>query len=175
MSRCLLTASELDIASQIQKDVLPKEAPDSPGLDIVAKNRAAAEVGGDSFDFLSSPDGNQTFIYIGDVTGHGVVLAMLVYVCAISMNVTDIGVVQEGSGHLKKAAGSQNVIRVVPVEQTPRAECQPLINRVALSSILFTRPMGQPRTILFYNLFASICRSRIEDNELQVWISLEQN
>jgi serine phosphatase RsbU (regulator of sigma subunit) len=65
-------SSELDIASQIQKDVLPKVAPDSPGLDIVAKTRSAAEVGGDSFDFLQSPDGNQTFIYIGDVTGHGV-------------------------------------------------------------------------------------------------------
>lgn len=65
-------SSELDIASQIQRDVLPKEAPNSPGLDIVAKTRAAAEVGGDSFDFLSSPDGNETYIYTGDVTGHGV-------------------------------------------------------------------------------------------------------
>ncbi len=65
-------SSELDIAANIQKEVLPKEAPDSPGLDIVAKNRSAAEVGGDSFDFLPSADGNQTFIYIGDVTGHGV-------------------------------------------------------------------------------------------------------
>ena len=65
-------SSELDIAAQIQKDVLPKSAPDSPGLDIVAKTRSAAEVGGDCFDFLSSPDGNQTYIFIGDVTGHGV-------------------------------------------------------------------------------------------------------
>lgn len=65
-------SSELDIASQIQKDVLPKEAPESPGLDIVAKTRSAAEVGGDCFDFLSSPDKNHTYIYIGDVTGHGV-------------------------------------------------------------------------------------------------------
>ena len=65
-------SSELDIASKIQNDVLPKEAPNSPGLDIVAKTKSAAEVGGDSFDFLSSPDGNNTFIYIGDVTGHGV-------------------------------------------------------------------------------------------------------
>lgn len=65
-------SSELDIAAQIQRDVLPKVAPDSPGLDIVAKTRSAAEVGGDCFDFIPSPDGNQTFIYIGDVTGHGV-------------------------------------------------------------------------------------------------------
>ena len=65
-------SSELDIAAQIQKDVLPKKAPNSPGLDIVAKTRSAAEVGGDCFDFLSSNDGKQTYIYIGDVTGHGV-------------------------------------------------------------------------------------------------------
>lgn len=65
-------SSELDIAARIQKDVLPKEAPAAPGLDVVAKTRSAAEVGGDTFDFLSSPDGDQIFIYIGDVTGHGV-------------------------------------------------------------------------------------------------------
>ncbi len=65
-------SSELDIASSIQRDVLPKEAPEAPGLDVVAKTRSAAEVGGDTFDFLTSADGNQVFIYIGDVTGHGV-------------------------------------------------------------------------------------------------------
>ncbi len=65
-------SSELDIAAQIQKDVLPKEAPEAPGLDIVAKTRSAAEVGGDNFDFVPSVDGSQLFIYIGDVTGHGV-------------------------------------------------------------------------------------------------------
>jgi len=65
-------SSELDIASSIQRDVLPKEAPEAPGLDVMAKTRSAAEVGGDTFDFLTSADGNQVFIYIGDVTGHGV-------------------------------------------------------------------------------------------------------
>jgi Fe2+ transport system protein FeoA len=64
--------SELDIAAQIQRDVLPKSAPESKGLDIVAKTRPATEIGGDSFDFLKTADGKQTIIYIGDVTGHGV-------------------------------------------------------------------------------------------------------
>ncbi len=64
--------SELDIAAQIQRDVLPKSAPESPGLDIVAKTRPAAEIGGDSFDFLKTADDKQTILYIGDVTGHGV-------------------------------------------------------------------------------------------------------
>lgn len=65
-------SSELDIAASIQRDVLPKEVPEARGLDVLAKTRSAAEIGGDNFDFLTSADGNQLFIYIGDVTGHGV-------------------------------------------------------------------------------------------------------
>lgn len=65
-------SSELDIASSIQHDVLPKEVPEARGLDVLAKTRSAAEIGGDTFDFLTSADEDQLFIYIGDVTGHGV-------------------------------------------------------------------------------------------------------
>lgn len=65
-------SSELDIASKIQRDVLPKETPEAPSLDIIAKNRPAAEIGGDNFDFILAPDGDNVFIYVGDVTGHGV-------------------------------------------------------------------------------------------------------
>jgi serine phosphatase RsbU (regulator of sigma subunit) len=63
-------SSELNIAQKIQQDLLPESAPNIPGLDIIAKTRPAAEIGGDSFDFITK--GDQTFIYIGDVTGHGV-------------------------------------------------------------------------------------------------------
>lgn len=63
-------SAELDIASRIQKDILPREAPLIPSLNVLAKSRSAAEIGGDSFDFIEAR-GN-TLIYIGDVTGHGV-------------------------------------------------------------------------------------------------------
>ena len=63
-------STELNIAQKIQQDLLPDSAPTIPGLDIIAKTRPAAEIGGDSFDFITK--GEQTFIYIGDVTGHGV-------------------------------------------------------------------------------------------------------
>ena len=66
---------ELEVAAQIQKDILPVETPHIPGLDIVAKTRAAVELGGDNFDFISEK-GN-TYIYIGDVTGHGVPAALV--------------------------------------------------------------------------------------------------
>lgn len=67
--------SELEIASQIQKDILPPEVPQIPGLDIVAKTRPAVELGGDNFDFITEKD--NTFIYVGDVTGHGVPAALV--------------------------------------------------------------------------------------------------
>ncbi len=66
---------ELEIAAQLQKDILPVEAPHIPGLEIIAKNRPASELGGDNFDFITSKD--NTYIYVGDVTGHGVPAALV--------------------------------------------------------------------------------------------------
>lgn len=67
--------NELEIAYQIQKAILPPQNPKVPGLDIVAKTRPAAELGGDNFDFITV--GNNTYIYVGDVTGHGVPAAIV--------------------------------------------------------------------------------------------------
>jgi serine phosphatase RsbU (regulator of sigma subunit) len=67
--------SELEVASQIQMAILPPSNPKVPGLDIDAKTRPAAELGGDVFDFITS--GNNTYIYVGDVTGHGVPAAIV--------------------------------------------------------------------------------------------------
>jgi serine phosphatase RsbU (regulator of sigma subunit) len=64
-------SSELTLATDIQKMVLPQEIPQVPGLDIYASTRPAAEIGGDSFDIIRSKHDN-TFLYVGDVTGHGV-------------------------------------------------------------------------------------------------------
>ncbi|MFA6436259.1 MAG: SpoIIE family protein phosphatase, partial [Candidatus Gracilibacteria bacterium] len=63
-------SSELNVAQKIQDDLLPKKAPPIKGLDIIARTKPAAEIGGDCFDFIKK--GNQTFIYMGDVTGHGI-------------------------------------------------------------------------------------------------------
>lgn len=67
--------SELEIAAALQRDILPLKSPKIPGLDIVAKNRPAEELGGDSFDFVTV--GDNSYIYIGDVTGHGVPAALV--------------------------------------------------------------------------------------------------
>lgn len=67
--------NELEIAAELQRDILPLTTPDIPGLDVIAKNRPAAELGGDNFDFITR--GENTYIYIGDVTGHGVPAALV--------------------------------------------------------------------------------------------------
>ena len=67
--------NELEVAANIQKDILPTQNPNIKGLDISAKTRSAAELGGDNFDFLTVNE--NSFIYVGDVTGHGVPAAIV--------------------------------------------------------------------------------------------------
>lgn len=62
--------SEVELAADIQRHVLKKTYPIIPHLDIVADTKSATEVGGDSYDIISQ--GENTYIYLGDVTGHGV-------------------------------------------------------------------------------------------------------
>lgn len=66
---------ELSIAASLQRDILPLNSPKISGLQLVAKNKPASEVGGDIFNFISTKD--KTYVYIGDVTGHGVAAALI--------------------------------------------------------------------------------------------------
>jgi serine phosphatase RsbU (regulator of sigma subunit) len=61
---------EIDLAEQIQQLLLPKSYPLCTWCCIGVKNRMAAGLGGDYFDFITMPDGCQS-LFIGDVTGHG--------------------------------------------------------------------------------------------------------
>lgn len=66
---------ELTIAAQLQRDILPVRSPLVPGLEVDTKNKPATELGGDIFNFINSKD--KTYIYIGDVTGHGVAAGLI--------------------------------------------------------------------------------------------------
>lgn len=72
-------SKELELASEIQQDLLPKTVPSIAGLDLAAGLIPATEVGGDVYDFLSIDEDNH-FGYVGDVTGHGVPAGLLVSV-----------------------------------------------------------------------------------------------
>lgn len=62
---------ELELASNIQKQIIPKVLPQVSGLQIAAGLKPAGEIGGDMYDFLNLNDQRLLF-YLGDVTGHGV-------------------------------------------------------------------------------------------------------
>ena len=63
--------SELELAQNVQKMLLPQAAPDIPGLEIAAYSRPAQIVGGDYFDFIEFKNGFHG-LAIADVAGHGV-------------------------------------------------------------------------------------------------------
>lgn len=62
---------ELQLATQIQTNLVPKTVPVIPGVDVAAGLIPAEEIGGDIFDFLQV-DQERWLMYLGDVTGHGV-------------------------------------------------------------------------------------------------------
>src|SRR5512133_1698698 len=61
---------DLDLAEKIQQLLLPKSSPSCTWCCIGVKNRMAARLGGDYFDFITMPDECQS-LFIGDVTRHG--------------------------------------------------------------------------------------------------------
>ena len=63
--------SELELAQDVQKMLLPQEVPNIPGLEIAAFIRPAQIVGGDYFDFVDFSNGLHG-LAIADVAGHGV-------------------------------------------------------------------------------------------------------
>jgi len=67
---------ELRVATLIQQNFLPKEAPSLDGWHLAAHYQPAREVGGDFYDFIGLDDG-RLGIVIGDVTDKGVPAALV--------------------------------------------------------------------------------------------------
>ena len=66
--------SELRIARDIQRSIVPNEFPQRTGLDLYAYMMPAKEVGGDLYDYLLEDD--HLYICLGDVSGKGVPAAL---------------------------------------------------------------------------------------------------
>ncbi len=67
------------LASEVQRNLMPKEHRLAEGLEIAGQSRWCDETGGDYYDFFSRTVEGQsrTGIVIGDVTGHGIPSALL--------------------------------------------------------------------------------------------------
>ena len=78
---------DMQLAAEIQRQILPKGVPHLPGFEIAGWNRPAREVGGDYYDLLplavGSFEGNderpeRLGVALGDVSGKGVPAALMV-------------------------------------------------------------------------------------------------
>jgi PAS domain S-box-containing protein len=74
-----LQKQSLSLAGEVQRSLLPEEAPHIDGLDVAGRTLSCDEIGGDYFDFLWDRQCPQDAlsIVVGDVTGHGVEAALL--------------------------------------------------------------------------------------------------
>jgi sigma-B regulation protein RsbU (phosphoserine phosphatase) len=67
---------DLQMARNIQNNLLPNKNPTIPGFEVAGKSYAAREVGGDYFDFIDLGNGRWN-IALGDVSGKGIAAALL--------------------------------------------------------------------------------------------------
>ena len=68
--------TELALAAQIQRNLLPAAPAPSRGLSVAARMEPAGQIGGDFYDFVS-PDPETVVFVLGDISGKGVPAALL--------------------------------------------------------------------------------------------------
>ncbi len=72
-------SQSMELARQIQHNLLPAQAPELPGLDLAGDSHYCDQTGGDYYDvFKTGGAGESSFaVVVGDVSGHGVSSALL--------------------------------------------------------------------------------------------------
>lgn len=79
--------SQLAIARDIQRRLLPEKPPQVAGFTIAGWSEAAEQTGGDFYDWVEMPDG-KLVVSIADATGHGLGPAMMASLCRAYMRAT---------------------------------------------------------------------------------------
>ena len=70
----------MNLAMEVQQNLLPTSPPSVPGLDIAGRSLYCQETGGDYFDYILRPGsagGPRFCVAVGDVVGHGISAALL--------------------------------------------------------------------------------------------------
>jgi sigma-B regulation protein RsbU (phosphoserine phosphatase) len=80
----VVVRDELEVARELQRELLPREAPDVPGFSFAFSYRTANTIGGDYYDFLELDDG-RLVVVIGDASGHGIAAGLLMAIANSSL------------------------------------------------------------------------------------------
>lgn len=89
---------ELEIARDIQMNLLPREYPKVPGVEFAAMSLPARKVGGDYYDFIPL-DRERIGLVIADVSGKGVAAAILITSIRASLRVEAMQAANEPVHH----------------------------------------------------------------------------
>jgi sigma-B regulation protein RsbU (phosphoserine phosphatase) len=80
-----LMTQDLDMASQVQRALIPKKTPDQPGIEIAFEYQPATQIGGDVLDVIPT-DAKRVLLFLGDAVGHGVPAALVMSVAKASLH-----------------------------------------------------------------------------------------
>jgi hypothetical protein len=82
----IVIRDELEVARELQRELLPHEAPVVPGYDFVFSYRTANTIGGDYYGFLPLAD-RRLVVVVGDASGHGIAAGLLMAIANSALKV----------------------------------------------------------------------------------------
>ncbi len=85
---------EMELAREVQRELLPSAESWPAGVDVAAECIPASRVGGDFYDIVALPAARLTFV-LGDVSGHGMSAALLLGLIQGAMSTPPWGVVND--------------------------------------------------------------------------------
>ena len=90
---------ELELAEQIQRDLLPRQLPELDGWELGARYQPSRQVSGDLYDFIKLQDG-KLGVVIADVTDKGAPAAMVMATCRTLLRAASTGENQRSPGEV---------------------------------------------------------------------------
>jgi hypothetical protein len=80
----IVVRDELEVARELQHDLLPKDPPRVEDWEFVFSYRTANTIGGDYYDFIPLEDGRLAVV-IGDASGHGIAAGLLMAIASSAL------------------------------------------------------------------------------------------
>jgi serine phosphatase RsbU (regulator of sigma subunit) len=80
----IVVRDELEVARELQRDLLPPHPPVLEGWDFAFSYRTANTIGGDYYDFVPLDDGRLAVV-IGDASGHGIAAGLLMAIASSAL------------------------------------------------------------------------------------------
>jgi phosphoserine phosphatase RsbU/P len=133
--------TEMQLARQVQTNLLPKTLPALPGLDLYGCTRPASHVGGDFFDFVGDATDSTVFL-VSDVSGKGISAALV-----MTMTRT---ILRSLVGQTKKTSGAGSAPRPASLLSQLNDELFPDLTELSMFATAFVAQYQHPSRRLLY-------------------------